>query len=239
MSWKRFACMAALIAITATPALAVPSLSFVDNLDGTVTLQITPSGTGSIATEIAVTADFDLTTAVVEDAVTFDTDNPGNNPQTATVTNGLVNDLANDQLFASHGSIVLNSATAVSYLTIGYTGSGTISAAGLVAEGAANFTGLTANIMIAAAGPHPGDADSSGLVDLLDLDILGTNFGASPATFAQGDFDGNNAVDLLDLDILGTHFGHTNADPATAVPEPATLLLVGFGVVAVGFRQRG
>lgn len=76
------------------------------------------------------------------------------------------------------------------------------------------------------AAPLAGDANNDGVVDLLDLDILGTNFGASPATFAQGDFNGDNTVDLLDLDILGTNFGNTTA---VAVPEPATLLSICVG----------
>lgn len=74
-----------------------------------------------------------------------------------------------------------------------------------------------------------GDANNDGVVDLLDLDILGTNFGASPATFAQGDFNGDNVVDLLDLDILGTNFG---AGSSAAVPEPTAMLLL--GVVLIG-----
>ncbi len=48
------------------------------------------------------------------------------------------------------------------------------------------------------------DLNGDGRVDLLDLDILGTNFGASPAVHYQGDINGDNVVDLLDLDILGS-----------------------------------
>lgn len=54
-----------------------------------------------------------------------------------------------------------------------------------------------------------GDANGDRNVDLLDLDILGTNFGATDATYAQGDFNGDGTVDLLDLDILGQWFGNT------------------------------
>ena len=79
--------------------------------------------------------------------------------------------------------------------------------------------------------PDPGDANGDGIVDLLDLDILGTNFGASPATFAQGDFNGDDVVDLLDLDILGTNFG--NVSTSNAVPEPTSLLIVALGSLSL------
>lgn len=69
----------------------------------------------------------------------------------------------------------------------------------------------------------PGDANGDGTVDLLDLDILGSNFGSSPATFATADFNGDNVVDLLDLDILGSNFGASNS--ASAIPEPSTAVI--------------
>jgi hypothetical protein len=85
--------------------------------------------------------------------------------------------------------------------------------------------------------PLPGDANGDGIVDLLDLDILGANFGLSPATFAQGDFNADNIVDLLDLDILGGNFGATS--PANAIPEPTTVFLtLAAMALAAGARVR-
>lgn len=76
----------------------------------------------------------------------------------------------------------------------------------------------------------PGDANSDGKVDLLDLDILGSNFGSTGGTFGTGDFNEDGVVDLLDLDILGSNFG---AMASTSIPEPAgvLLMLVGAGLM--------
>ncbi|MEO0530470.1 MAG: hypothetical protein AAF266_07795 [Planctomycetota bacterium] len=79
----------------------------------------------------------------------------------------------------------------------------------------------------------PGDANGDGSVDLLDLDILGSNFGTTPATFASGDFNGDNVVDLLDLDILGSNFGTSNA--ASAIPEASSGLL---SILTLAFAVR-
>ena len=82
----------------------------------------------------------------------------------------------------------------------------------------------------------PGDANGDGAVDLLDLDILGSNFGASPADVSTGDFNDDNVVDLLDLDILGSNFGATSG--AEAVPEPAAVTVVCLGAVFLFCRRR-
>lgn len=82
----------------------------------------------------------------------------------------------------------------------------------------------------------PGDANGDGTVDLLDLDILGSNFGATGATLAQGDFNNDGTVDLLDLDILGSNFGATSG--ASAVPEPTTLVLAGVLAISGLVRRR-
>ncbi|MEO0529425.1 MAG: dockerin type I domain-containing protein [Planctomycetota bacterium] len=81
----------------------------------------------------------------------------------------------------------------------------------------------------------PGDANGDGNVDLLDLDILGQNFGLMPATLAQGDFNGDGKVDLLDLDILGQNFGMS---AAVAVPEPSTLAIFSMLVASCASCRR-
>lgn len=72
----------------------------------------------------------------------------------------------------------------------------------------------------------PGDFNGDGMVDILDLDILSSNFGTiGGATPADGDANSDSNVDILDLDILSAHFGANSA--SASVPEPSALLALG------------
>ncbi|QDU72662.1 M14 family zinc carboxypeptidase [Mucisphaera calidilacus] len=75
-----------------------------------------------------------------------------------------------------------------------------------------------------------GDANSDGVVDLVDLSILAANFD-SFGTFEQGDFNVDGVVDLLDLSILAANF------QPVSTPEPASFLL-GLAALIAGTRQR-
>lgn len=89
-------------------------------------------------------------------------------------------------------------------------------------EGAGDVTEVISYTFATTTVSLPADFNGDGTVDLLDLDILGANFGSTGATFAQGDANADTNVDLLDLDILGTNFG---AISSVSIPEPAAALL--------------
>ena len=75
----------------------------------------------------------------------------------------------------------------------------------------------------------PGDANGDGIVDLIDLDVLGANFRTfTDLGAAGGDFTGDGFVGLDDLDILGTNFGLG----ATVIPEPTGFALMLLAVSA-------
>jgi hypothetical protein len=40
------------------------------------------------------------------------------------------------------------------------------------------------------------------------------------------------------IDMVAANVGYVSSDPADAVPEPATCLMVGFGLLILGLRKR-
>ncbi|QDU71704.1 lamin tail domain-containing protein [Mucisphaera calidilacus] len=87
--------------------------------------------------------------------------------------------------------------------------------------------------MVSSVVSLPGDANGDGLVNLLDLSVLASNFDGTdtPYTNADGDFNGDGLVNLLDLSILATNF------ETTQTPEPAGAALIGLGALAL-IRRR-
>ncbi len=93
----------------------------------------------------------------------------------------------------------------------------------------------------------PGDINEDGVVGLLDLDILGANWGDSLTGRDEGDLNGDGVVGLLDLDLLGANWGTGAVSSAalysalaygTAVPEPTAMTLESLGLLGTMSRRR-
>ena len=70
--------------------------------------------------------------------------------------------------------------------------------------------------------PVPGDANGDGYVDVSDLGILATNYGAGGGFgWEDADFTGDGFVDVSDLGILATAYG--TVPDAQSVPEPGAV----------------
>ncbi len=117
----------------------------------------------------------------------------------------------------------------------------------IVFENIGDFDYVIDNLVVEFSGGDVGglsaDFNTDGIVDLLDLDILGANWQAA-GTAATGDANGDGVVDLLDLDLLGAQWQQSGSFEAAlaasgiAVPEPASMLLVAAGMGLIARRRR-
>lgn len=96
------------------------------------------------------------------------------------------------------------------------------------ADGLFRFTALNDGVFVDPS--LPGDTNSDGVVDLVDLNNVRNNFGAA-GTPILGDTNGDDVVDLVDLNAVRNNFGASAG--AKAVPEPATALLAACGLLGV------
>ncbi len=249
MSWKSFACVAALSALIATPAFAVPTISvdLVRNGSGIAQLDangdwqweltVTTDAAGSTASELeAFFTDSDLITAAIGNATVFDTPNPTPSTLSFVTTNAVVPggiaSSGNEAVIAigsvdvAAGDYLLATFTTVGPATLGSLSS-TVSVAGNVAQ-------LEANNAVASsytATAYTGDINLDGVVNFTDITLFSPNFNqATTAGWKAGDFNGDGTVNFTDVTLLSPNF-NTSAPggapaTATAVPEPSSLLIV-------------
>ena len=86
------------------------------------------------------------------------------------------------------------------------------------------------------AGTKRGDFNLDGLVNGTDLAIMKIWFGTWPRQWVHGNANCDNIVDATDLAILKANFGFEA--PTGAVPEPASLTLLGLGGLTLLRRRK-
>jgi len=103
-------------------------------------------------------------------------------------------------------------------------------------QGTGSF--LIDNVKAVSTGTIPGDANESGVVDVVDLGILATHYGETGIAAADrwgfGDFSNDGNVDVVDLGILATNYGLSGG---AEVPEPISLSIFGLGIMAIIRRK--
>lgn len=83
--------------------------------------------------------------------------------------------------------------------------------------------------------PIPGDLNFDGVVDIQDLTIVANTW--LTKTDFRGDASGDGRVDIQDLTLIANNWLHTDGSQ-TLVPEPASAVLAGIGLVALGVWRR-
>ena len=97
-----------------------------------------------------------------------------------------------------------------------------------------HVTTLVDTLIGQGSGTMFGDFNLDGVVDLIDLGMVGDEYGTGTG-WATGDSNGDGAVDLIDLGAVGDNYGFVATAP---IPEPATMTLLALGGIALIRRKK-
>jgi len=224
--------------LSAAPTLTVTSLGTNGGGNRMWRVDVTPDAAlftntinglgGSIAAEIGFNITGSTFLSAAKNATAWPFDNPGNNPFTGTVTNGVVTTANN--VFAALGSTFFTSNTPVKLLDIVTQGSGPTTVTwggqtllpgsphqyvgGRLAQGGQNFNSVTGSRSTS----NPCDLNVDGRVDGADVGVLFNAWG--PAAGNPADKDGSGTVDGADLAAI---YNNWTGDATATVPEPTSL----------------
>lgn len=276
MSWKSIV-ITGLLCVMAAPAWAVPSVRVTNggttgtNLNWRV--EVRPDVATFVAnTAMAVELDFDFSQDVI--GATLNTPfwnvqgiNPGNNPFTGGVSEGVVVDTVNDTVFIAAGSELFATSDWVQLATITtnspvdntfagtlHWGGRTVTPAGggptytssVLAQNGANNFGIT---QFAVSGDYDNSTANNNLVSQGDLDRVLLQWGAASSAASalwvnQRPTDAGG-VSQNELDLVLLNWGNSRNTPgagggslAGSVPEPTSLALVGITLLAGGLVRR-
>jgi hypothetical protein len=125
------------------------------------------------------------------------------------------------------------------------TGIGFAEAAALGIVGTGSFAGQSVtDKTVIARYTYVGDANLDQTVNLLDLNAVATNFGASGKVWTDGDTNYDGVVNVADFNNVAMNFGNTLPLPPGApalgalVPEPGAMGVAGVVVVLSRWRKR-
>ncbi|HEX3356900.1 MAG TPA: PEP-CTERM sorting domain-containing protein, partial [Tepidisphaeraceae bacterium] len=171
-------------------------------------------------------------------------------------------DVKGGRLVYDYTGTTTPAATVAALLATGF-GQATKFSTGLIHSSTATATGLglgwvdnTAASQVSVVQTYYGDANLDGVVNLLDLNAVATNFGTTGKVWTSGNFnyDAAGAVDIADFNMLAMNFAATTSVPAaqpvlgallqsstpalgSVVPEPASLGLIGLGLATFASRR--